>query len=175
MALDCTRFPTPNAARMQQSEKKTAVPWRPASSRQYIVPPTKPSPSLRRRATAMYTSAYLMAAVTSPHTHIQNTLPAPPSEMPSPTPTMLPMPTVPPSAVESAVRGDMPPFSVLRLPEKVSRSSVLKPASWMHLLLTVKYRPKPKISPTVGSPQIRSRSSLNSKKRPPFQIVWVCQ
>lgn len=53
MALDCTRLPTPNAARMQQSEKKIAMPCRPASSRQYIVPPTKPSPSRRRRATAM--------------------------------------------------------------------------------------------------------------------------
>ena len=54
------------------------------------------------------TSAYFMPPQSRPQSQNQSILPAPPTESAIPTPVMLPMPTVPPSAVASDENGDIP-------------------------------------------------------------------
>ena len=50
----------------------------------------------------------------SAETHIQNSTPGPPAAIASATPAIFPVPTVPPSAVESAWSGETPPPSAGR-------------------------------------------------------------
>ena len=88
---------------------------------QYMAPPTRSPRALRSRyLTASRTSAYLVAIPRKAATHIQNITPGPPSAMARVTPAMLPVPTVPPSAVASAWNGDIPPPP----PERAKRRTV---------------------------------------------------
>ena len=64
-----------------------------------------PSASTWRYFTARTISAYLVIMPKKADTHIQKTAPGPPAKMAPVTPAMLPVPTVPARAVETAWKG----------------------------------------------------------------------
>ena len=65
-----------------------------------------PLSSVSRYWMARAISAYLVHMPKKAETHIQNTAPGPPAKSAPVTPAMLPVPTVPASAVETAWKGE---------------------------------------------------------------------
>ena len=122
-------------------------------------PPTHSPVSLRsRKCTARVTSANLVHMPSSAEHHIQNTAPGPPMAMAPATPAMLPVPTVPASAVHTAWKGVMAPseasflrnmrpmvvlmvYGNLRICKKPVRTLSSKPTPMMHTM--------------AGTPQIK--------------------
>ena len=79
-------------------------------------------------------------------THIQNTAPGPPNAMAVATPTILPVPTRPESAMQNASNDDIP--SLPRFPPKSERSISPKRLTCTSLVRTEKYSPAPISSTT---------------------------
>ena len=74
-----------------------------------MAPPVKIPSVFCRFLTATFISAYFSIHPKNPTTHIQKTLPAPPSDIARATPVMEPIPTVPPKAVDKAIAAEIPP------------------------------------------------------------------
>ena len=89
----------------------------------YIGPPTVSPSSVLRYRTARVASANFVAMPTMPPTHIQNTVPGPPSAIAPATPMRFPVPTVAAKAVHKARKSPAPDS---RREEKKSRSALEK-------------------------------------------------
>ena len=113
MALACTMAPVPMHAIMQKMQKSVPIQVqrlpRPFLMK-YMAPPTQlPAGVFSRNCTESMTSANFVTMPTMAVTHIQNRAPGPPTEMAVATPTMLPVPMVPASAVIRAFQGEISP------------------------------------------------------------------